>query len=62
MASQITRARNASDTDANYREEQAEKAFILARNADVQESARSIQRNGNFVLGRPRERNADSIT
>ena len=52
MASEITRAENASDSDADYRMQQASVALEAARRADVQDSGGGYRIPGDWILSR----------
>lgn len=52
LPAQITRAINASDSDSEYRLKQAQEAFLVARDADIEEQGRAIPRNGNLIESR----------
>ncbi len=52
MASEITRAENASDADADYRMQQASAALEAARRADVQDNGGGHRIPGDWVLSR----------
>lgn len=52
LASNLTRAINASDADADYRMRQAQYYLELARRADAEEMGRPRPRNGNWIESR----------
>ncbi len=52
LASEITRAANASDSDADYRMKQAQAAFEAAKLADVRDNGDGYRIPGDWVLSR----------